>query len=257
MTFRLAACAEMLYLELPFVERVRRISKLGYEVEMWNWQTKDLESLAKTGAIFGSMTGYLSGDLITDDGAKQLLATAKLSIEASEVIGCPRLNLHGTGLNEHGLPIKPIERVSGRDWLKARDTLARIADLGERHNKIFMLENLNLLVDHPGTPFGLAADTLALVEAIDHPNLRLNLDLYHAQIGEGNLIELVRTAFDYIGEIQVADVPGRFEPGTGEVNWSAIAAALRDLDYHGVVGLEGWAKADSDAALAAFAQAFA
>ena len=53
------------------------------------------------------------------------------------------------------------------------------------------------------------------------------LDLYHAQIGEGNLIELIDKAFPYLGEIQVADVPGRCEPGTGEINYPAIAAALR------------------------------
>ena len=64
------------------------------------------------------------------------------------------------------------------------------------------------------------------------------LDLYHAQIGEGNLIELVRRAGPLIGEIQVADVPGRCEPGTGEISYPAIAAALADLGYAGTVGLE-------------------
>ncbi len=59
------------------------------------------------------------------------------------------------------------------------------------------------------------------------------LDLYHAQIGEGNLIELVRRCGDAIGEIQVADVPGRCEPGTGEINYPAIAKALRDMGYTG------------------------
>jgi hypothetical protein len=51
---------------------------------------------------------------------------------------------------------------------------------------VFTLENLNTAVDHPGVPFARAADTIALVEAVDSPHLRLNLDLYHAQIGEGN-----------------------------------------------------------------------
>jgi hydroxypyruvate isomerase len=105
-------------------------------------------------------------------------------------------------------------------------------------------------------PFGKAADTLALVQVVDHPNLRLMLDLYHAQIGEGNLIELVRKAFPYIGEIQVADVPGRCEPGTGEINYPAIAAVLRDLGYDGTVGLEAFASADSDLALRRFRDAF-
>ena len=75
-------------------------------------------------------------------------------------------------------------------WHTAADTLRRIAELGARAERVFALENLNLSVDHPGTPFARAADTLALARAVDSPHLRLNLDLYHAQIGEGNLIEL-------------------------------------------------------------------
>src|SRR3712207_9029367 len=98
-------------------------------------------------------------------------------------------------------------------WLTAAKTLTRLAELGERAGRVFTLENLNTAVDHPGTPFAKAADTLALIEAVDNPHLRLNLDLYHAQIGEGNLVQLVERALPYVGEIQVADVPGRCEPG--------------------------------------------
>jgi len=82
------------------------------------------------------------------------------------------------------------------------------------------------------------------------------LDLYHAQIGEGNLIELIGKAFPYLGEIQVADVPGRCEPGTGEINYPAIAAALRKQGYEGTVGLEAFAAADSELALERFRNAF-
>lgn len=92
---------------------------------------------------------------------------------------------------------------------------------------VFTLENLNTAVDHPGVPFATAADTLELVAAVGSPVLRMNLDLHHAEIGEGNLIELVRRAhrLGLIGEIQVADVPGRCEPGTGEINYPAVARA--------------------------------
>jgi hydroxypyruvate isomerase len=84
----------------------------------------------------------------------------------------------------------------------------------------------------------------------------MNLDLYHAQIGEGNLIERIRESADLLGEVQVADVPGRMEPGTGEVRYSAVAQALHDTGYRGVVGLEGWASGDSTMALEAFREAF-
>ena len=256
MSFTLAVSAEMVYQDLPIVERVERIHARGFSVEIWDWTAKDLPALAGTGAHFTSMTGYVEGDLIDPDGADTLLRTAEQSIEASRVLGSPSLNLHGTGLDGSGLPIRPVEVVTGDMWLAAQRTLTRIADLGKRHDVVFTLENLNLAVDHPGTPFARAADTLALVSAIDSPHLRMNLDLYHAQIGEGNLIELVRSALPWVGEIQVADVPGRCEPGTGEINYPAIANALAAAGYVGVVGLEAWASGDSDDALAVFRSAF-
>ena len=104
--------------------------------------------------------------------------------------------------------------------------------------------------------FATAADTLALVEAVDNPYLRMNLDLYHAQIGEGNLIQLVERALPVVGEIQVADVPGRCEPGTGEIRYPAVAAALNRLGYDGVVALEAFASGDSLLALDRFRSAF-
>jgi hydroxypyruvate isomerase len=138
----------------------------------------------------------------------------------------------------------------------AVDTLRRVAALGEEHDVVFCLENLNTAVDHPGVPFAKAADTLALVEAVDSPHLKMMLDLYHAQIGEGNLIELCRRAGPAIGEIQVADVPGRCEPGTGEISYPAVARALAAMGYDGVVGLEAFASGDSELALARFREAF-
>ncbi|MYR08857.1 TIM barrel protein [Gordonia sp. SID5947] len=255
--YRLAASAEMLYLDRPFVERVRAIHERGLMVEIWDWSTKDIDELVATGAEFASMTGYLTGTLTDADGIAAFLDSAEESLKVAARLGCPNLNVHGTGLGPEGLPVTPVEVVTPDMWLTAADTLRRLAELGERHGRVFTLENLNLAVDHPGTPFASAADTMALVRAVGSPHLRMNLDLYHAQIGEGNLIELTRTAMPYVGEIQVADVPGRCEPGTGEIHYPAIAAVLKEVGYAGVVGLEGWAKADPDDALNAFDGAFA
>jgi hydroxypyruvate isomerase len=255
-TFRLAVSAEMVFVDLPFEERVRRISDAGFEVEIWDWTKKDVDALVRTGATFSSMTGYITGTLADPEGADELLRTAEQSLKVAEQLDCPRLNLHGTGLDGQGLPIKPAEVVTPAMWLQAVKTLSRVAELGERAGRVFMLENLNTAVDHPGTPFAKAADTLALVEAVDSPHLRLNLDLYHAQIGEGNLVQLVERALPAIGEIQVADVPGRCEPGTGEIHYPAVARALQRLGYDGVVGLEGWASGDPEVALERFRAAF-
>ncbi len=254
--FRLAASAEMLFLDLPFEERVRHIADLGFEVEIWDWTAKDVAALAGTGATFSSMTGYVRGTLADPDGAEELLRTAEESLRVADELDCPRLNVHGTGLDDRGLPVVASQVVTPQMWLTAARTLTRLAELGERAGRVFTLENLNTAVDHPGVPFAGAADALTLVEAVDSPHLRLNLDLYHAQIGEGNLVQLVERALPVVGEIQVADVPGRCEPGTGEIHYPAIAATLNRLGYAGVVGLEGWASGDPTRALERFRTAF-
>jgi hydroxypyruvate isomerase len=255
-SYRLAVSAEMVFVDLPFEERVRRITDRGFEVEIWDWTKKDIDTLAKTGATFSSMTGYITGTLADPDGAEELLRTAEQSLRVAEKLDCPRLNVHGTGLDDKGLPVIPSAVVTPSMWLTAAKTLTRLAELGERAGRVFTLENLNTAVDHPGTPFAKAADTLALVEAVGSPHLRMNLDLYHAQIGEGNLIQLVERALPWVGEIQIADVPGRCEPGTGEINYRAVAVALNRLGYTGVIGLEAWASGDSIQAVERFRTTF-
>lgn len=250
--YRLSVSAEMVFLNLPFIERVQRIHQLGFAVEIWHWNNKDIDALAATGATFTSMTGYLTGNLTDDAEIEALLSSAEASLAVAARLNCPSLNLHGTGLDNRGLPVKPVAVVTGEMWVKAVRTLEKLAALGEKAGRVFTLENLNLAVDHPGTPFARAADTLALVEAVNSPYLKMNLDLYHAQIGEGNLIALIQRSGHSIGEIQVADVPGRCEPGSGEINYRAIAKALRAMNYRGVIALEGWASGESEEALARF-----
>jgi hydroxypyruvate isomerase len=188
-----------------------------------------------------------------------VVRTAELSIKAAETLGVPRLNLHTAELVD-GKAARPRQRATGEMWLTAHRALERIGDLGAAAGVTFCVENLNTIVDHPGVPLARAKDTLALVEGVGHPNVRMMLDLYHAQIGEGNLVELVRRCGDAIGEVQVADVPGRCEPGTGEIHYPAIAKALRDIGFHGTVGLEAYASgggvSGSEAALSAFRTAF-
>lgn len=254
--FTLAVCAEMVFLELPVLERVKHIHQQGFQVEIWDWTRHDIPALAASGATFSSMTGYVTGTLADDEGATELLRTAEQSIPVAKELGIPRLNLHGTGLDNRGLPVTPCAQVTGAMWLKAADTLNRLADLGERHGVTFVLENLNTEVDHPGVPFARAQEVLELVAGVNRPRVKMMLDLYHAQIGEGNLIELIRRSAPHIGEIQVADVPGRCEPGTGEINYPAIARALYEVGYRGNIGLEAFASGDSELALRRFREAF-
>jgi hydroxypyruvate isomerase len=149
--FTLAACAEMLWRDEPMEWRLRRLTELGYQAGIWSWQAHDLGMLEKSGAVFSSMTGEIRGRLADEEGAEELLATARKSIEVGKRLNVARLNLHGTGLGEGGLPVTPCEIVTGAMWLKARGTLSRIADLGAEQGVTFMIENLNLPVT-PGFP---------------------------------------------------------------------------------------------------------
>lgn len=255
MGFQLAACAEMLWRDRPVAWRAARLHEMGFGVGLWNWPDWDLAALERTGATFTIMNGYLEGRLGDDAGADLLLASARETAEIGKWLGVQRLNLHGTGLGEGGIPVWQHDTVPPRMWLKARDTLNRIADLGAELGVVYTLENLNLL-DHPGCPFGSTADVLALVSSVDRPELRINLDLYHTQIGEGDLIRWCEKCLPWIGEVQVADNPGRCEPGTGEINYRGVALALKDMGYSGPVGLESFARGKEEAALEAFRATF-
>lgn len=253
--FQLAACAEMLWRERPIDWRAARLTEMGFGVGLWNWPDHDLAKLEAVGADYTIMNGYLRGRLADDEGADMLLASARETAQVGKRLGVDRLNLHGTGLGDGGIPIRQHEVVTGRMWLKARDTLHRICDMAEAEGVTFCLENLNPL-DHPGCPFGSTADVLALVSSVDRPQLRINLDLYHTQIGEGDLIRWCEKCLPWIGEVQVADNPGRCEPGTGEINYAAVARALRDMGYAGPVAMEAFAAGEPVAALEAFRAVF-
>jgi hydroxypyruvate isomerase len=249
--FTLAACAEMLWRDRPIEWRCSRLKEMGFQVGLWNWPAHDLVKLEKSGATFSIMNGYLQGRLADD----MLLKSARETAQVGKRLGVARLNLHGTGLGDGGIPIAQTQIVTGAMWMKARDTLNRICDLAVEQNVTYTLENLNVL-DHPGCPFGSTADVLALVSSVNRPQLRINLDLYHTQIGEGDLVRWCQKCLPWIGEIQVADNPGRFEPGTGEINYSGVASALKAMGYQGPVAMEALAMGDDEKALEAFRAAF-
>lgn len=255
MTFQLAACAEMLWRDRPIDWRASRLKEMGFGVGLWNWPAHDLDALERTGATFTIMNGYLEGRLADAEGAEVLLRSARETAAVGKRLGVHRLNLHGTGLGDMGIPIPQIGSHAPGAAQRAQDTLHRICDLGEEMGVVFTLENLNP-IDHPGCPFGSTEAVLSLVSAVDRPQLRINLDLYHTQIGEGDLIRWCKACLPWIGEVQVADNPGRCEPGTGEINYRGVATALKAMGYAGPVGMEAFAAGEEEVALEAFRSAF-
>jgi len=149
------------------------------------------------------------------------------------------------------------KQVAGVDPAQHRETLVanlkfaarQLADKGLR----LVMEPINHY-DMPGFLVNRSDQALALMDAANEPNLFLQFDLYHAQREEGELTATLRQHLGRIGHIQVADNPGRHQPGTGELNYPFLFQELDRLGYSGYVGLEyvpspdtgssfGWIKA--------------
>ncbi|MFD9944333.1 hydroxypyruvate isomerase family protein [Nonomuraea sp. NPDC059023] len=92
--------------------------------------------------------------------------------------------------------------------------------------------------DSPGRVLRTQAQAAAVAEALDADHVGVLFDLYHAQVDEGDLITKVRELAPYTFHYQVADPPGRHEPGTGEIGWRAVFAAIRESGYRGWIGCE-------------------
>jgi hydroxypyruvate isomerase len=110
---------------------------------------------------------------------------------------------------------------------------ATLAEVGA----IAQVEALNSR-DVPGYHLTSTAAALAAIDAAGHPNLAIQYDLYHMQIMEGDLIRTMAANLSRIGHIQFADNPGRHEPGTGEINFPQVFAAIDAMGYAGYVGAE-------------------
>jgi hydroxypyruvate isomerase len=128
------------------------------------------------------------------------------------------------------------------------DVLKSLAATAEAANITLVLEALNTLVDHPGNFLTFTKDAAELIRVINSSNIKILYDIYHMQIMEGNLIDTLKAYIDAIGYIHVADVPGRHEPGTGEINFANVMSVLKELDYDGIVGFELNPEGDSAAA---------
>ena len=92
--------------------------------------------------------------------------------------------------------------------------------------------------DHPGYFLSRSDETYAILKAVKSPNVKMLFDIYHQQITEGNLIDNIRKFRDEIGTFHIADVPGRHEPDTGEINFRNVFKAIYELGHTGFIGME-------------------
>lgn len=116
--------------------------------------------------------------------------------------------------------------------------LREVAPTAKAADVSLVIEPLNTAVDHPGFYLSESSVGYEIVRAVDSPAVSLLLDIYHQQVTEGNIIANVTEHLDEIGHIHIADVPGRHEPGTGELHYSNILSAIADAGYDSAIDFE-------------------
>jgi hydroxypyruvate isomerase len=116
--------------------------------------------------------------------------------------------------------------------------LKEAAPIAEGEGIMLLLECLNTLVDHGGYFVVTWQQGVEIVREVDSPAVGLTFDIYHHQVTEGNLISNLTRHIDLVGHLHAADVPGRHEPGTGEINFLNVLGAAKRAGYDGYVGLE-------------------
>lgn len=253
----LSVCAESLFLDLPFEERVKEINRRGFPAEFWRWADHDIDKLADDpGTRINIFSGCSLGSMVHPDGVKSYLEGVREAVHAAQKLDCRKLILITGAVGPKGEIIHSISSHPATRWITAYKTLCQVAEIAEKFEVVYMLENLNTKVDHAGYPLPDVEDVARLLEEVGSPRIKLLLDVYHAQVEEGNIIQSIRDYGKFIGHIHVADVPGRHEPGTGEINYPKVVEALREIKYEGDIGLEAWAESSDDLAIGRFQNIF-
>jgi hydroxypyruvate isomerase len=226
---------------LPHADRLDVAARLGFSaVELWWPRGEDLGALARRAADAGLSVALLNfdgGDLAA--GERGLLnhpqrqaefrAHAPVALELARRLGCTRMN----ALVGRWLPGESRESQLAR----VRENLAWACELAAHAGVTLLVEALNTW-ETPGAILSSTAESLALIEAVGAPNLALQYDVYHMQRMEGNICAMIAACAGRIGHIQIADSPGRGQPGTGELNFPYIFQAIEASGYPGYVGAE-------------------
>lgn len=262
---KLAICVPLFYSNLVLDDRIRRIADAGFGVLLWDWRDLDLHSISRIPNVWISGIDCVSqfhsrpvpASMLHPHGALAYLDGVRQSLDAAEQLGCSELLLVTGEFDSMGKPSHPVADLPASRWATAYRVLMEVAELAEKRDVTFGLENLNTKVDHPGYMLPRVEDVVDLLESVNSPRVRLNLDLYHAQVQEGNLVQLIHGFSRWIGHIQLADVPGRGEPGTGEVRYERVASALREIGYGGVIDLEATPRDNEEVAMERFRNAMA
>ncbi|MDR3342227.1 MAG: TIM barrel protein [Treponema sp.] len=251
------ACIELLYSELPFLDRFAAAKNDTFDfVEFWSWTDKNLDAIKTVAADCGITISGFNGDadysLVDPDQKGNYLEFLKKSVDAAKKIDALSVTIHSNALGDGGKVINHYAGLSHTVKLCSMyDTLLACATVAEQNSITLYLEALNTVIDHVGNFLVHTSDAAEITRLIGSPRLKILYDVYHMQLTEGKLCENISAFIDQIGHVHIADVPGRHEPGTGEINYNHILNYLEKTGYTGLVGYELLPKASTAEAVKA------
>jgi hydroxypyruvate isomerase len=239
-----SVCIEMLFTEVPFEDRFQRARESGFDyIEFWSWQDKDIPKIKDLCRVFDLKVASFSGDqdfsMIDENQREDYIAFIDESIEVARFLSCGHLVVHSNALGENGVVKNHYPHSSHLKKITVMfDVLKTLAPKAEKARVTLALESLNTRVDHAGNFLTSTREAAELVRSVNSASVKILYDIYHMQIMEGNIIHTLEAYIDTVGYIHMADVPGRHEPGTGEINFANVMNALKKLRYAGIIGFE-------------------
>ncbi len=239
--------------EVPFIERFAQAANLGFGVVEFWWPGDELlaqvEEQLRATELKAVLMNFDAGDMAAGERGflndlqqrERFRANVSTALTFAQRVGIPQLN----ALVGNALPT--VSREQQLDLI--RENLAWAADRAAEAGIGVVVESLNAF-ENPNYLLTNTHDTLQLLDEVGRPNLKYQYDVYHMQRMEGNIIATLQAHIARIGHIQVADSPSRHEPGTGELHYPHILAALDTLAYQGYIGLEYNPSNSSEASVA-------
>jgi hydroxypyruvate isomerase len=240
--YKLSVMLWTVFRDLPFEERLQKVSDAGFKYvelvgEYAKWSDADFDranSKRKSLGISFDTTAGLNHGVGNPKDRDAVVADLKAVLPTMERLECPSMIIMSGNVVE-GMA-REEQHQSCIDGLKA---LAAVVD-GKRiagQPIKLLLENIDP-EENPKYYLTSVAEGFEIVKKVAHPQIEFLYDFFHEQISEGNLIEKLEKNIQHVGIVHIADVPGRHEPGTGEINFASIFRKLQELNYRGTVAME-------------------
>jgi hydroxypyruvate isomerase len=233
--YELSACLEMLFTEVDFSDRIQAAADHQLSgVELWDWRNKDIprihRALSQASIPLISFVADSQCHLVDPASHEAFLRRLPESVAVATDLGTPFLVATAGNTRPDAARTEQHAAVV--------DVLRKAADIIADRDVTLILEPLNSRVDHRGTFLDTTAEGLQIVREVDSPRVRLLYDAYHSLVMDEDAERELAGAVDLVAHIQIADVPGRAEPGTGTVDWGQQLATFHALGYNGYIGLE-------------------